>query len=438
MADKMRFVHQVAHLFRGQVLYAGAQFAILALLSWFGGESQSGLYILALATTAPIFMFFDLNLRVVRSTDQAHNEKFVSYVGLRACCLLLAAAVSLIVGSFFSHDKFVIIAVVTAFRIGDSLSNLAFGGFQRAERSDLVGKTLTVKGIISVVAVLAVGYISQGSAVATGLAMAAISIYFGAFRDIPAAWAINEPASPVSLGRIQEAMKDVGTSLRIAKRALPLGFDASISSLALNVPKYCVEAFFGTGALGVFGLLMQLAYSIQMLVGAVGHTGVSVLAKLRLENSRDQFWRLFNRMLGTSLAVGAVAVIGGTLVLPKVFGYFLGPSYDQPWLMALLLVASCLTGAQRTAGRATQACNRYFAYTLFDVVIFSVSLIASLLLVEHYKLYGAAISLVLAFATGLLITLGHTRFGLWPRDVAAPDSVDRVTSSTTKANKSLS
>ena len=138
MADKMRFVHQVAHLFRGQVLHALAQFGVLALLTHFGGKEQSGLYVLGLITTAPIFLFCELNLRVVRSTDQKYGESFISYVGLRAICLVLATVISLLIGYLFFPDKFLPIAALTAYRIGDSFSNLAFGGFQRVQQLSLI------------------------------------------------------------------------------------------------------------------------------------------------------------------------------------------------------------------------------------------------------------------------------------------------------------
>ena len=416
---KMRFVHQVAHLFRGSVLQALSQFGVLALLTYFGGKDQAGLYVLGLITTAPIFLFCELNLRVVRSTDQKYGENFVSYVGLRAICLVLATLASLAVGLVFYRAEIAVIAAVTLYRIGESWSNLAFGGFQRVQQSDLIGKTLTFKGLLSLAVVLVVTWLSGGSAVIVALAVAAVSVWFGLFRDVPLAWQKNEPDTPFSMKLVTNAILDFSTNWRITKRALPLGFDASISSLALTVPQQMLKAIYGTEVLGVFGLLMKLAYSIQMLVGAVGHTGVSVLTKHREDNSRQQFWRLLNRMVGTSLLVGGIAVVGGTLVLPKLLGYFYDSSYDQPWLMGILLIASCLTGAQRTAGRATQASNQYFAYTAFDVIIFLTSVVSAWFLVSQFESHGAATALALAFAAGLVVTMLHTRYLLWPRDGAS-------------------
>ena len=417
-----KFARQVAFLFQGQVLFAASQIAVLLLLVAFGsdeqaGKEQSGIYVLALATTAPLYLFFDLNLRVVRSTDQSHDEVFLSYLGLRICCLLIATVICVALCGIWYPHRFGIFIAIMGFRVSESLSNLCFGEFQRAQQSDRVGKSLSFKGPISIVLISLVAFLSSGSAVMVGFTMAAVSISFSLFFDLPRAWRIGNPETSISAGKIVSAMTDVKANVRIAKRALPLGFDACVSSLALNMPVYFIEATLGTATVGVFGVLMKLAYSIQIFVGAIGHTGVSVLAKLREEEKREQFWRLFSRMLVTSFGVGSLAVVGGTLILPWLLGLVFGAQFNQPILLMTLLVASCLTGSQRIAGRATQACGSYLAYTVFDVIIFLSSAIASWVLIAQFELVGAGIALTVAFAVGLVVTLIHTRFLLWPANV---------------------
>lgn len=411
-----RFRYQVAQLFRGQVLYALAQFLLLALLSRFGDNSESGKYVLALATTAPIFLFLDLDLRTVRSTDQKNPEAFQSYFGLRLWCLFLAAFLSLSAGFLFFRSSLAVFIVVTIFRIGDSLSNLAYGGLQRMAHTELVGKSLTIKGLITIPLVLLVAWISGGSAVLVGVGMATVSILIAIFRDLPNAFALNQPDTRLSLQLLPIALTDFPAHIRITKRALPLGIDSLLSSLILNIPKYYVHAIMGMASLGVFGLLMQLAYSVQLLIGAVGHTGVAPLAELKANGERERFWKLLSKMSLTSLLVGILAAIGGTLVIPKTFAFLLGAEYDQPLLVMLLLIASCLTGTQRTISRATQATGNYLAYMIFDVLIFLGSLSMSNLLIAPLGLVGAAGALVVAFGIGLLATLIHTHYLLWPKN----------------------
>ncbi|QEG22327.1 lipopolysaccharide biosynthesis protein [Mariniblastus fucicola] len=402
---KKSFVHQVHHLFRGQLLYAFATWAVLAMLLKFGSDVEAGKYTLALAMSAPIFLFFDLNLRVTRSTDHQFNENYRNYVGLRILCLTVASLITAIVAMTFFPERILVFLGMIAFRIGDSLSNLSFGGYQRMQESDRIGKSLTWKGIVCLSLLAIVIPMSSGQAWVATMFMAAISLTWAITIDLPGAWRLNESDYPLTFTSAIEFVKDLSASARIAHRSLPLGFDALMSSLALNMPRYCIEYFFGTAALGVFGVLSQLAFSIQLLIGAVGHAGVSVLSSLFQQDNNQPFWRLLHRMLLASVGVGVVAIIGGSLVMPELLGWLLRPQLNETLLLFLLLVASGLAGIQRTAGRATQACGSYFVYTMFDVVIFATSAISSLLLVKHYGVFGAATSLILAFAAGLLVTL---------------------------------
>lgn len=416
------FVQQVAALFRGNLVHAFSQFGVITLLSVIGDSGAAGTYVLALAMTAPIFMFCDLNLRVARSTDHKYQEEYSSYLGLRSYAIIVAIVATLLICCMFYPERLTIIVPILIYRCGESFSNLAYGGLQRMQSSHLIGTSLTQKGLSALVLLGILIPVSGGNPIVAASGMALISIFWAIFRDLPLAWKINVPEATLGFDTVVKGMSDLNSCRRIAFRALPLGFDAGISSLALNIPKYCIEAycgtatFTGTEALGVFGVLSHLAFSIQKLIGAIGHTGVGVLAKQRSEGNRASFWRLFNKLLVTSVLVGIAAIIGGMIVIPLLMGWLLGPEYGDYGLIFTLLLASGLTGAQRIAGRATQACGQYFAYTMFDVIIFLTSAITSVTLVKQYGSVGAGIAISLAFAVGLSATLFHTYKMLWPLD----------------------
>ena len=416
MKPKKTFVQQVAALFRGNIFHAFSQWAVITLISAFGGNSAAGTYVSALAMTAPVFMFFDLNLRVMRSTDHEFDEKFASYIGLRFYALVCAIVLSTLICFIFYPVRIGIIIPILAYRVGESISNLAYGGLQRQQSSHLIGGSLTMKGLAALVLLSILVPLTSGNPIVAACGMAVVSITWGIFRDLPLSWKINSPETPFSKQVVLDGVRDISSCTRIAKRAFPLGFDAGISSIAMNAPKYSIEYYLGTDILGVYGILAQLAFAIQKLIGAIGHTGVSLLSKQQSQNNRVAFWRLFNRLLGSSIVVGLLAVLGGTFVIPFVMNKCLGPEYGDYWLMFSLLLASCLAGAQRIAGRATQACSRYFAYTMFDVVIFTVSIIASIVLVQNYGAFGGGIALSIAFGFGLVVTLVHTYWFLWPME----------------------
>lgn len=396
------------------MLHALSQFTLLLLLSRFGGKEVAGHYVLALAVTAPIFLFFDLNLRVARATDHQHGESYSTYIALRFWTLLFAICCALSVGFTFYPDQMPIIALMTAYRVGDSISNLSYGNMQRAQQTDIVGSALTGRGLIYLAAILIVIPLTSGNEVILAGVMAAIALLWAFLKDLPRAWQLEEGSPGFGWHALSDGLKNPAGCWRVAKRTIPLGFDAGISSLALNTPRYCIKAWWGADVLGVFGLLTQLAFAIQKFVGAMGHTGVSLLSKHFNENKPKAFWRLFNRLLLGSSALGALSILLGTILIPILLGSFLGPSYDNRLLVFILLLASALTGIQRIAGRATQASGQYLNYTLFDVVIFVVSAVCSFLLIEPYGAEGGAAAIAIAFLVGSAVTLIHTYFFLWP------------------------
>ena len=196
---------------------------------------------------------------------------------------------------------------------------------------------------------------------------------------------------------------------RIIKRSLPLGLDAFVSSMTLNIPKYCVEYWLGTKALGVFGMLFQLAFSIQLLIGAVGNTGVSMLSESYKNKDSQRFKRLFQRMLITSIFISLLALIGGTLFIPPVMS-LIKPELDQQWLVFLLLTGSTLAGIRRIGGRVTQASGNYIWYMIIDLAQCFGSGLISIWLVKSMELPGAAIAIIVGFTIGLVLTYVHTYF----------------------------
>ena len=181
------FAQQVAALFRGNLVHAFSQFGVITLLSYLGGDGAAGKYVSALAMTAPIFMFCDLNLRVVRSTDHKHNEKYSSYLGLRSYALILAVVASLLICVFVYPARLWIVIPILVYRCGESLSNLAYGGLQRVQSSHLIGASLSRKGLAALVLLGILIPASSGNPIVAACGMALVSVVWALFRDLPLA-----------------------------------------------------------------------------------------------------------------------------------------------------------------------------------------------------------------------------------------------------------
>src|SRR5690349_21224091 len=69
--------------FLGNVVYAGCQWGMLVVLAKLGSPEIVGQFALALAVTAPVFMFTNLQTRGVQATDARKEYAFGDYLALR-------------------------------------------------------------------------------------------------------------------------------------------------------------------------------------------------------------------------------------------------------------------------------------------------------------------------------------------------------------------
>ena len=307
----------------------------------------------------------------------------------------------------------ILLFFVVVYRVGESISNLAYGAMQRVQGGQMVGRSLGIKGVITIALVGVALPVFSGNPVVAASIMAAISLFWALFRDMPRALEFSSINSGINWLSDFSKNWDLLKIVRLAKQSFPLGLDAGISSLALNAPKYFIEVWLGTESLGVFGLLWQLAYSLQKLVGAMGHAGVSMLSKYRHDNMRQKFWKLLNQLIMYTFFIGIAVVILGSLILPVLLERLLGEQYAHVSLVFALLLSSALAGLLRITGRASQACGKFKAYTWLDVLLLVVSIVSCWFFVQSYGLLGAAIALCISFSVTLVATFIYTYVFLW-------------------------
>ena len=143
----------VSWTFAGNVFYAACQWGMLVVLAKLGSPEMVGRFALALAVTAPVFMFTNLQLRAVQATDRSHQFAFADYLGLRilSTALALAVIVGLAAWSHY-HYPFWIAAVIVMVGLAkgsESISDAIYGIVQWHERMDLIARSMMLKGLIS-------------------------------------------------------------------------------------------------------------------------------------------------------------------------------------------------------------------------------------------------------------------------------------------------
>ena len=118
----------------GNVLYALSQWLLLVVLAKLGTPGIVGQFSFALAVTAPVILFSQLNLRGIQATEMRGEFSFADYAVLRGF-MTVAALILIVVGCiwFGRVDQAALIITVGTAKAFDSVTDVIHGHWQRTD-----------------------------------------------------------------------------------------------------------------------------------------------------------------------------------------------------------------------------------------------------------------------------------------------------------------
>ena len=402
----------------GNVFYAASQWAIVATIAKLGSPAMVGQFSLALAITAPVFMFTNLGLRGVQATDAKEDFDFWDYAFLRVATTIFGLLIVGIILLFSEYDPslLLIVGVVGVAKASDSMSDVCYGLMQQRERMDPIARSMILRGGSSLVLLAVLLALSNSLLLAVaGMAFSWIVVF--ALHDVrkvrpflphqrAPTWFALDHSDGAWQARLSHAYK-------LALLALPLGFVMMLISLNVNVPRYFVEAEFGEEALGFYSALAYLTIAATTVVNALGQAAAPWLAQRYAAQDRKEFVVLLYKLIGIALALGlcgwlVARFLGGPVLTLLYTAEYASYTDLFAWFMAMttgVLVSSVL-------GYAMTAMRRFRVQLPIFVAVVAVNVACCAWLIPQIGLTGAVWALIAATLVQGLASLGVVLNGL--------------------------
>lgn len=409
--------------FTGNIVYAICQWGMLVVLARLGNPEMVGKFTLALAVTAPVILFTNLQLRGIQATDAKHQFEFGYYLGLRLLSIAVfwLIIIGILVISGYSQETAWIIFSLSIGRSLDALSDIFYGLIQLHEQMDLIATSIMMRGVLSV-SLLGMGFYLSGSVVVAVLGLVIASLLVLSLYDLRSSASVLQqllppPSSPyLSKWRSFTYLKPQWHWRRLwqlAWHAMPLGFTLLLFSLNVNIPRYLVGWKLGEHTLGIFAAIASLPLAGNLITDALVQTAIPRLAKHYINGNRVAFRTLLLKLMGIGALFGSmgllIAYLWGQEVLTLLFGIEYGQQSNVlVWLMlpATIDYAASFLGGGMTAARYLRP-----QIPLFGVVT-TVLVVACFWLLPFLGLAGVAIAALLASITRIVLSLGVIRHAI--------------------------
>ncbi|MDA0807757.1 MAG: hypothetical protein O3B68_07155 [Planctomycetota bacterium] len=410
-----------AWTFLSNVLVAVCQLGLLTLLLREAGDEATGQYIIALAISAPVFMFAGLDLRTLQATDSSGEVRFSEYLSLRLICGGIALAIVPVIALALGYraNTLAVITVVGLGRffllIGDTFNGL----MQQSERMDRVAHSIVLKGILSSV-VLGATFLVTGSLIAAVFAEAATRFLVLAFYDLPLGrrLASQHGSEEISLASLRTV--EAARLTKLTFRSLPLAFKVMLVSLDTHVTRYFVSGMGSLSAVGVFGPIASGAAAGSMVGKALNQSVSAKLGRLASTGEAQPFrsfvrkLQLFYLVLGVA-GVGFTMLVGGpllALVRPDLLAY--------QTVLTLVVVSVALDLQNGIVDMSLVAARRIAPLAPACGLSVATSAICCWFLIPLYGLEGAAIAMII----GRIMRMAALNLALAiePQDSATEDT----------------
>jgi O-antigen/teichoic acid export membrane protein len=385
----------------GSAVYAACQYGMLMAMARLGSPTQVGQFALAQALATPVIVISQMQLRQLQVTDVAGQQTYGQYLGARLVASVVAVALIMTIAlvSQYRGEMLAVIGLVAVAKALESVSDIAHGALQRAERMDLIARALILKGVASLAAFVALLALT-GRLLPSVAAMACMWGLVLLVYDMPL-------SRRVTGGTSWRVAVDWDVLRTLARTALPLSFASGLLALSANVPRYVLEATRGSEAVGLFAVA-----AVPLAILAVAHTAVHQATLPRAATHfHHREWGDVRR-IATQVAVLQMA--GGALLTVLLFfagepvmrGLF-GAEYVVVAPLAALMAAGVALGGVGAWGVTIIMAGRRFNLQLaFVGAILATQVPLAVVLISRGGLAGAGWSEFIRYVLSAVFLVG--------------------------------
>ncbi|MEQ8846554.1 hypothetical protein [Botrimarina sp.] len=368
-----------------------SQFLLLVIVTWFESEASVGRYGMALAVSAPAFMFISLQLRTLLAADTSGDFEFSDYLAVRLIGTPIVFAAVIATAAFTMPGELVLVLAVCVSKVVESVSDVCYGLFWREMQMGLVARSMALRAVVG--SAMFLGAVAAGGGVAGGVAGLSVGWAIVLLtHDAPAAAAL----APGGFGMASLSGRPL---LRLIGLGLPAGLLSWLTSMQTSVPRLFVESNLGYEAVGVLTCLTYALVGIEVVARAANHAAIPKMARDVDAGERGQLIWLAARLslLGVvaGLSIASAAAIAGGPLLALLFGP--GMREHHGLLTALTLFAAARMAVMPLAMTA-RASRDYPRLCAVQSASLAAITIGCAILVPRFGLHGCVGALLAGLA----------------------------------------
>lgn len=368
---------------------------LLLVATRLGTSQQADIFGLAYTIAQQLFIIGVFGVRPFQSTDVKEEFSFQSYLLARLFTVIL---MNLVLGIFltvggYSIEKLLIVLFMTLYRSCDAFSDVYQGFFQQQLRSDLAGKILFYRSMISAAIFIIVVAFSK-------------SLLFSSFAlflfNFTLTFRLDFRMYKQSFGLFFDQCNFKGIeSLKILKACFPLFVNGFLINYIFSEPKLAIDGLLesGKGFEGMqrdFNVLFMPTFVLNLLF-IVLRPLLTQLSIYWTKKEYEKFKIQIRKITFSLIGLECIVLIGGYVVGLSILGLVFGVNLLEYRTVFMILLTGGVFNLFATLIDNVMTIYRKQSLLLIaNIFAFLVSKLITTILVTSYGLIGAALSFLIS------------------------------------------
>lgn len=388
----------------GSMFYLVCQWLISVLAVRLASYEVGGMLTLAISITNLFYVIATFSLRVFQVSDTACKYPAGRYLSTRllTCLLGFAGCVGFVlVNRPYTSTQRLCIVMYMVFKLSEALVDTLAAEQQKAWRMDYSCYSFLMRGAATLILFI-VTMILWHNLFLTLALMAGAALLIVLCYDVPVTLRIV----PIELNL---SWKQCSPLLR---EAWPMMLNGALMVLLASIPRYLLEMYAGSSALGIYSSIAMPAVIIQTGSSFIYSPLVAPLSEKWSAGDMKTFRKDVFKTLCAILAMALVVILGGAVLgdwgLQLIYGESIAP---YTWQLTIVLLSTLSLALLYFFEVPLTIMRRLKIMSVMHGVAVVIVVIASMLLIPRWGMIGVSLAMIIAAGLDAL-AMGITIFVL--------------------------
>ena len=368
------------------------------------GIEQAGVFTIAFSTACILYAIGLYAGRVYQVTelDEKISDKDFIINRIITCFSMIVFLILFCIFREYNLEKTVIFLLLTIYKALEAFSDTIYGILQKHDKLDIVGKSLFIKSLLSILLFLIIDLLI-GNIIVAIISMIIICVIINITYDFRKAYKYVDFKQKINWENV----------INILKKGFFVFAISFLGMYVVNAPKYSIDSYLTSDFQTIFGIIVMPATIMSLVAQFLIHPYLNQIVELYKTKNLKGLEKLILKMLGIIGCFGVLATILGYILGTQILGLIYGIDLSMYKIgLSIIIISATLYTIGTVCSSILTTVRETFSQFVIYVGVSIFAYIISTILTKYIGINGSIIAYFFIMVSQALSYFIYTKIKL--------------------------